>query len=159
MYYTYIYPSFIGDICIVADESSLLSVSFCDDIVVEDYETLPDSSVVVSTVIQLNGYFAGRLKTFDLPLSNVGHGFIKDVWQQLVKIPYGTMETYGEIAEHLGHKGAARAVGSACRKNPFAIIVPCHRVASVSKGAMSGYAGGIDKKISLLEFEKMNIGS
>lgn len=159
MYYTYIYPSFIGDICIVADESVLLSISFCDDIVVEDYETLPDSAVVVSAVAQLNGYFAGRLKTFDLPLADVCHGFVRDVWGQLVKIPYGTMTTYGVIAERLGRKGAARAVGSACRKNPFAIIVPCHRVGSVSKGAMSGYAGGLDRKLMLLEFEKMNSGS
>lgn len=159
MYYTYIYPSFIGDICIVADESALLSVSFCDDMIVEDYETVPDSAVVVSAVAQLNGYFAGRLKAFDLPLANVGHGFVKDVWGQLVQIPYGTMTTYGVIAERLGRKGAARAVGSACRKNPFAIIVPCHRVGSVSKGAMSGYAGGLDRKVMLIEFEKMNSGS
>lgn len=159
MYHTYIYPSYIGDICIVADESALLSVSFCDEMVVDDYETIPDSAIVVSAVAQLDGYFAGRLRTFDLPLAMGHEGFVRDVWEQLVKIPYGSMSTYGEIAKRIGCKGAARAVGNACGKNPFAIIVPCHRVGSVSRGAMSGYAGGLDRKIALLDFEKMNLDS
>lgn len=156
MLYTYIYPSFVGDLCIVADDSHLLSISFANDYMSDDGEPVPDSPLMIEAVSQLNGYFAGRLKTFDLPLEFSASKFDVDVWKDLQRIPYGEVRTYGEIADDIKRKGAARAVGTACRMNPFAVVVPCHRVVSVSKGAMSGYAGGMDRKIALLEFERSN---
>lgn len=157
MYYTYVYPSFIGDICLVADDNYLLSASFCVDMISDDYEPIPDSAVLKVTAEQLDGYFAGRLKYFDLPLSFDATDFEIKVWKELLSVPYGHMTTYGAIAGHLGKKGAARAVGTACARNPFVIIVPCHRVGSVSKGALSGYAGGIARKLALLDFERDNM--
>lgn len=157
MYYTYVYPSFIGDICLVADDDRLLSAYFCGEMMSDDYENVPDSEVLKSAVRQLDGYFSGELKKFDLPLLMEATDFELEVWKELTAIPYGKMVTYGEIAANIRRKGASRAVGTACRKNPFAIIVPCHRVGSVARGALSGYAGGIDIKLALLEFEKRNI--
>ena len=168
MCYVYVYPSFVGDLCLVADETSLLSVSYADGLVLDLSGTLPDSAVIRETVGQLDAYFAGRLKQFELPLDMAEDGFTAEVWRELMEIPYGAVRTYGDIAARMGHPGAARAVGSghpgaaravgsACRKNPFAIIVPCHRAVSVARGAYSGYAGGVDKKIMLLDFEKAHV--
>lgn len=157
MCYAYVYPSFVGDLCLVADETALLSVSYADGLVLDFSGTLPDSAVIRETARQLDAYFAGRLKRFELPLGIAGDGFTADVWRELMEIPYGAVRTYGDIAARMGHPGAARAVGSACRKNPFAIIVPCHRAVSVARGAYSGYAGGVDKKIMLLDFEKAHV--
>lgn len=156
MCYTYVYPSFVGDLCMVADESSLLSVTFNDGLVLDWNEDLPDSSVIREAVRQMNAYFAGTLRCFDLPLRFSSTKFTVDVWRALQEIPYGTVCTYGEIASRVSSGNASRAVGSACRRNPFAVIVPCHRVVSVAKGAGSGYAGGLDKKFKLLDFEKSN---
>lgn len=157
MCYAYVYPSFVGDLCLVADETALLSVSYADGLVLDLSGTLPDSAVIRETVGQLDAYFAGRLKQFELPLDMAEDGFTAEVWRELMNIPYGAVRTYGDIAARMGHPGAARAVGSACRKNPFAIIVPCHRAVSVARGAYSGYAGGVDKKIMLLDFEKAHV--
>lgn len=154
MYYTYIYPSFLGDICLVADDKNLLSAFFCSEMMADNYELVPDSAVLQTAVSQLNGYFAGRLTSFDLPLLLKATDFEKKVWGELKIIPYGKIVTYGYIAERIGNKRSARAVGTACGKNPFAIIIPCHRVGSKTKGALSGYAAGIDKKLSLIKFEK-----
>lgn len=156
MCHAYVYPSLVGDLCIVADESSLLSVSYADGLVLDFSEAMPGSAVIRETAAQLDAYFAGRLKRFDLPLDMGVDGFTSDVWRELQSIPYGEVRTYGRIAAGIGHPRAARAVGSACRKNPFAIIVPCHRAVSVAKGAYSGYAGGVDRKMMLLDFERLH---
>ncbi|HEY9374533.1 methylated-DNA--[protein]-cysteine S-methyltransferase, partial [Streptomyces sp.] len=104
------------------------------------------------TMRQLDAYFAGELKEFDLPLHLVGTEFQLRVWESLRAIPYGETRTYGELAEALGNPGASRAVGLANGKNPVSIVVPCHRVIGAS-GSLTGYGGGLDRKKRLLAFE------
>ncbi|MFD7788735.1 methylated-DNA--[protein]-cysteine S-methyltransferase [Streptomyces nojiriensis] len=101
---------------------------------------------------QLTAYFAGELTAFDLPLRLEGTDFQRSVWDQLVRIPYGETWSYGELAAKLGKPSASRAVGLANGKNPVGIIVPCHRVIGAS-GRMTGYGGGLDRKVRLLAFE------
>ncbi|MET9602036.1 methylated-DNA--[protein]-cysteine S-methyltransferase [Streptomyces sp. NPDC085639] len=103
-------------------------------------------------VRQLAAYFAGELTAFDLPLRLEGTDFQRSVWEQLVRIPYGQTWSYGELAARLGRPSASRAVGLANGKNPVGIIVPCHRVIGAS-GGMTGYGGGVDRKVRLLAFE------
>ncbi len=104
---------------------------------------------------QLDEYFAGKRKTFDLRLNPKGTPFQKKVWAALCEIPYGKTASYKEIAQAVGNPDAARAVGMACNKNPIAIVIPCHRVVG-SNGALTGYASGLDRKKQLLEFEQSN---
>ena len=102
---------------------------------------------------QLREYFAGERTTFDVPLSPSGGGaFEREVWAELLNIPYGTTASYGEVARRLGQPTAARAVGAANGRNPIAIIVPCHRVIG-SNGSLIGYGGGLDTKRALLDLE------
>jgi methylated-DNA-[protein]-cysteine S-methyltransferase len=102
---------------------------------------------------QLKEYFAGRRTTFELPLNLVGTPFQQRVWTALLDIPYGETVSYGELAGELGQPTASRAVGLANGKNPVGIIVPCHRVVG-SKGDLTGYGGGLERKRYLLEFER-----
>ncbi|MFE7181610.1 methylated-DNA--[protein]-cysteine S-methyltransferase [Streptomyces erythrochromogenes] len=103
-------------------------------------------------VRQLAAYFAGELTDFDLPLRLEGTEFQRSVWEQLARIPYGETWSYGELAAKLGKPNASRAVGLANGKNPVGIIVPCHRVIGAS-GSMTGYGGGVERKVRLLAFE------
>ena len=101
---------------------------------------------------QLREYFAGERTAFDLDLRPAGSAFEQRVWDELLRIPYGETASYAEIAERIGHPGAARAVGRANARNPIAIVIPCHRVIG-SNGSLTGYAGGIDSKRSRLALE------
>ena len=105
---------------------------------------------------ELEEYFKGKRKTFDLPVQPKGTAFEKDVWSVLEKIPYGHLMTYGEIAKEIGRPKASRAVGNACGKNPVCVIIPCHRVVG-SNGSLTGYAGGIGRKVKLLEHEGVDM--
>jgi len=103
---------------------------------------------------QLEAYLARRLRTFDLPIGPVGSAFQQRVWAALVGIPYGRTATYGDVALRLGLPvGAARAVGLANGQNPISIVVPCHRVVGAA-GALTGYAGGLERKRTLLDLER-----
>lgn len=102
---------------------------------------------------QLLEYFRGERKIFDLPLAPEGTVFQKKVWQALKEIPYGQTRSYGEIARQVGCPKGFRAVGMANHRNPLPILIPCHRVVG-SKGALTGYAGGVELKGQLLELEK-----
>jgi len=104
------------------------------------------------TARQLRAYFAGEIDEFALPLDLQGTAFQRDVWQQLLRIEAGATTSYGAIARTLGVPAASRAVGSAVGRNPVSIIVPCHRVVG-SSGSLTGYAGGLDRKTSLLRIE------
>jgi O-6-methylguanine DNA methyltransferase len=101
---------------------------------------------------QLKEYFAGQRVAFDLPLNMAGTPFQQRVWETLRSIPFGETVTYGQLAAELGQPTASRAVGLANGKNPVSIIVPCHRVVG-SKGDLTGYGGGIERKRYLLDFE------
>jgi methylated-DNA-[protein]-cysteine S-methyltransferase len=104
---------------------------------------------------QLGEYFAGERTEFDLPLAPVGTPFQEEVWSALREIPYGQTASYGELAERIGRASASRAVGMANGRNPISIVVPCHRVIGAS-GALTGYAGGVERKRFLLELERGN---
>ncbi len=103
-------------------------------------------------VDQLEAYFDGRRREFDLDLHLAGTDFQRRVWAALRTIPYGQTRTYGEIARQIGSPGASRAVGLANGRNPIGIIVPCHRVIGAA-GDMTGYGGGVDRKRFLLDLE------
>jgi methylated-DNA-[protein]-cysteine S-methyltransferase len=103
---------------------------------------------------QLGEYFAGERTEFDLPLASEGSEFQKKVWSELQRIPYGETASYGDIARRLGYEpGISRAVGAANGANPIPIVVPCHRVIGAN-GSLTGYAGGLERKRTLLELEQ-----
>lgn len=102
---------------------------------------------------QICEYCKGERKVFDLPLSLHGTRFQSQVWEIIRSIPYGQTMTYGKIAQQLGNKGKARAVGSAANANPLPLVIPCHRVIGAN-GALTGFAGGIELKKTLLNLEK-----
>ena len=102
---------------------------------------------------QLREYFAGSRTRFELPLDPSGTDFQRQVWRELLKIPFGETRSYVEIARRIGSPGAARAVGAANGRNPISIVAPCHRVVGAS-GALTGFAGGLDVKARLLALER-----
>ena len=106
---------------------------------------------------QLDAYFTGRLKTFDLPLYMNDTPFIMNVWRELQTIPYGVTISYGELARRVGAPKAVRAAGHANGKNPFIIVVPCHRVIG-AQGQLTGYRAGLERKVWLLDHELKIIG-
>lgn len=110
------------------------------------------AAVLESAQAQLEEYFAGTRRRFDLPLDPVGTDFQRDVWMLLRDIEFGDTTTYGRLAAQLGRPSASRAVGAAVGRNPLGLIVPCHRVIGGS-GALTGYAGGIQRKTWLLQHE------
>jgi methylated-DNA-[protein]-cysteine S-methyltransferase len=115
----------------------------------------PAGDLLAEAVAQLRGYFAGERTDFDLPLPALAHrgtGFERAVWAELSRIPYGEMRTYGEVAAATGDPGAARAVGTACHRNPLPIVVPCHRVVGAG-GKLVGFGAGLPRKRWLLEHE------
>lgn len=111
--------------------------------------------VLLETARQLNEYFAGQRRQFDLPLDFEGTAFQQKVWQALLSIPFGETRSYKQIAEQIGHAKAMRAVGAANGKNPISIIAPCHRVVGAN-GKLVGFAGGLENKSILLEIESSN---
>jgi len=104
---------------------------------------------------QLKAYFAGKLKTFDLPLAPQGTEFQQQVWLELLRIPYGATTSYGDIARRIGDVTASRAVGAANGQNPLAIVVPCHRLIGAN-GSLTGYGGGLSTKRFLLNLEQQH---
>ena len=117
-------------------------------------ERADDDPLLREAARQLRAYFDRELKEFDLPLRPEGTPFQLRVWEQLQRIGYGETTSYGEIARRLGmNNGASRAVGMANGRNPIAIVIPCHRVVG-SKGLLSGYAGGVERKQALLDLEQ-----
>lgn len=110
--------------------------------------------VLAECARQLTAYFARDLKVFDLPLAPQGTEFQQRVWKELLAIDYGETASYGQIAARLGHTNAAsRAVGLANGRNPIPIVIPCHRVIGAD-GSLTGYAGGMERKQTLLELEQ-----
>ena len=101
---------------------------------------------------QLAEYFAGARRSFELPLAPRGTAFQQRVWREIARIPFGETISYATLAERAGAPGAARAAGAATGRNPLSLIVPCHRVLG-GRGALTGYAGGLDRKSRLLALE------
>jgi methylated-DNA-[protein]-cysteine S-methyltransferase len=110
--------------------------------------------VLQQAASQLQAYLGGQLARFDLPLDlSSGTAFQQSVWQALLEIPANTTHSYGAVAQRVGRPAAVRAVGAAIGRNPLCIVVPCHRVVGAS-GALTGYAGGLDRKVALLRLEQ-----
>jgi methylated-DNA-[protein]-cysteine S-methyltransferase len=111
-----------------------------------------DDAALAHVVAQLDAYFAGERLGFDLAMDLRGTDFQQRVWASLCEIPYGETISYGELARWVGSPKASRAVGLANGRNPIAIIVPCHRVIGAD-GSLTGYGGGLERKVWLLEHE------
>lgn len=164
MIYTALYDSPLGKITMAADSYGLKGVwlenqKYFMKNLTDNTEINEDFSVLVDTKIWLNEYFSGKRDTdiSKLPLFPDGSNFRKEIWKILCTIPYGQVLSYKEIAQIysllMGIKRmSAQAVGNAVGHNPISIIIPCHRVVG-SKGNLTGYAGGLDKKIWLLKHE------
>ena len=111
-----------------------------------------DDSLLRQAAVQLERYFAGESTAFDLPLDLLGTPFQQSVWHALLAIPAGSTQTYGGVAKNVAAATAVRAVGGAVGCNPISVIVPCHRVVGAD-GSLTGYAGGVDRKLALLKLE------
>ncbi|GGO92330.1 methylated-DNA--[protein]-cysteine S-methyltransferase [Wenjunlia tyrosinilytica] len=151
-------PSPLGELLLAGEESdgafALASVTVPDQrrgaVVLPHWRR--DPVPFKEALSQLEAYFAGELKQFDLPLAPVGTPFRRRVWQALDEVPYGSTTTYRRLSEAAGSPGAVRAVGGAVGANPLLVIRACHRVIG-SDGTLTGYAGGLDRKRSLLTIE------
>ena len=151
-------PSPIGDLRIIERDAQISAIEFSPFRPPADGRPLGAEDgahpVLVEAVRQLRAYFAGDLTEFDVPLAPRGTDFQQRVWTQLSTIGYGQTASYGEIAGRLGMTNAAsRAVGLANGRNPIPIVIPCHRVIGAN-GTLTGYAGGIQRKQTLLELEQ-----
>ena len=155
------YDSPLGGILLAADESGLTGLwfdgqkYFARDLPAERVEQ--NTPVLSEAKRWLDIYFAGQEPDFTPPLHPIGSGFRQAVWNILLQIPYGRTTTYGEIARQLAAKQglarmSAQAIGGAVGHNEISIIIPCHRVVGTN-GSLTGYAGGIDRKVKLLELE------
>ena len=137
----------IGTVEVTASETGLRSVYF-----VEQTQPKMPNRITNQTVEQLTQYFENGRRDFDLTLEPIGTDFQRSVWAQLQNIRYGQIQSYKLIAEKISNPKAVRAVGAANGQNPISIIIPCHRVIA-SNGQLSGYAGGIERKVWLLQHE------
>jgi len=152
----------VGEMFAVIDEDGAVRrLQFCRgrnreeiaaDLEADGVDVTAEGEADESVRRQLEEYFGGGRREFELALKPAGTDFERSVWAELVKIPYGQTLSYGEIAARLGRPGASRAVGRANGANPIAIVVPCHRVIGAD-GSLTGYAGGIDIKERLLRLE------
>lgn len=140
-------PSPIGSLTLTEENGKITGLRFGGS------DAVNDASPILDAVEQqLREYFAGTRRRFDLPLAPKGTPFQRAVWDALCAIPYGETRTYAQIAEAVGNPKACRAVGMANNRNPIAILIPCHRVIGAN-GSLTGYAGGLDAKKTLLALE------
>ncbi len=146
-----VYNTKIGKLKIEYENDVLTGIAYTEN----EKEQGIRSELSDKTVLQLEEYFDGRRKEFDIPIKLRGTEFQKKVWNELLKIPYGATVSYKDIAIKIGNPKACRAVGMANHNNPILIIVPCHRVINENK-KLGGYALGLDLKRKLLELEKEN---
>jgi methylated-DNA-[protein]-cysteine S-methyltransferase len=149
----------IGTLVLIADDDGLTRIIFANqnlaDVGLNDVD-VPEADadpVLDTTATQLEEYFAGDRRTFDVPLHLIGTDFQRAAWLALAAIPYGETTSYGRQAEAIGRPGAFRAVGSANGQNPLPIVLPCHRVVGAD-GSLTGFGGGIDVKQRLLDLER-----
>ena len=146
-----VYESPIGPLTLRGDPGRLTAIHFPGH-VAHLGEAARDPAAFAEPVRQLEEYFAGQRRAFDLPLALDGTAFERSVWNELLGIPYGETTSYGELARAIGRPDAARDVGGAVGRTPVPIVVPCHRVVG-SDGSLTGYGGGLDRKRALLDLE------
>lgn len=146
----------LGQLLVSADDGALTGLYFPHHWRMPTAERLGDEApdpLFDETAIQIAQYLSSDRQTFDLPIGLIGDDFQQNVWRLLEQIPYGATTTYGELAEQLGNKALAQTVGRAVGDNPISIVVPCHRVVGAN-GSLTGYAGGLQRKRTLLELEE-----
>jgi len=148
----------VGKLLLVADDEGLLETAFAEgrSAPVIDPAWGSAGAALHEPVRQLQAFFAGELRDFDLPLKPRGTAFQQRVWELLREIPFGETISYGELARRVGNPAASRAVGLANGSNPIAIVIPCHRVIG-SNGKLTGYGGGLENKRWLLDFERSQL--
>lgn len=146
----------VGKLTLVANEQSLIRILWEDEaasyIQTSQAQRSKNNSILQETEKQLLEYLDLKRKTFKLPLAFIGTEFQKKVWLGLSQIPFGETRSYSDLALQVGFPRAFRAVGTANGKNPIPIIIPCHRVIGTN-GTLRGFAGGMERKIFLLELE------
>lgn len=158
MLYYDILPSPIGNLLLVANNTELKQILFEDENQLEKIKDdwVKDPSKLKPVADQLVAYFNKELTTFDVKLSPDGTAFQKQIWTQLLEIPYGETCSYLDIALRINKPSACRAIGMANSKNPIPIIIPCHRVIG-KNGKLTGYAGGLKNKAKLLQIENIDL--
>jgi methylated-DNA-[protein]-cysteine S-methyltransferase len=156
MYYCYLNTP-IGELLLAGEDEALSMIGFPKGSMRRDPEPdwIYNEKPLAKARQQLEEYFAGARKDFDLPLNLNGTEFQVNVLKALLQIPYGETVSYGEIAKRIGKPRAVRAVGAANGRNPIPIVVPCHRVIG-SSGDLTGFGGGLDTKEALLRLEAEN---
>lgn len=167
MYYGIDYKSPIGEIFLASDEENIIGLwigqqKYIDDTMPKEIQINNKIPILSEGKAWLDDYFAGKKPDlYRLPLAPIGGEFRQEVWRILLEIPYGGLTTYGEIAKEIARRMgkermSAQAVGGAVGHNPISIIIPCHRVVGSNK-SLTGYAGGLDIKIKLLEHEGVDM--
>jgi methylated-DNA-[protein]-cysteine S-methyltransferase len=150
----------VGRLKLVASDKGVLAILWQNErpnrVPLAESQENASHPILLETERQLNEYFAGKRRSFSLPLDMQGTVFQKSVWEALLGIPFGETRSYGQLAKQLGNPNAMRAVGAANGRNPISIVVPCHRVIG-SSGELTGFAGGLETKAHLLELEQGKI--
>jgi methylated-DNA-[protein]-cysteine S-methyltransferase len=151
-----VWSSPVGELTLVVDEQGVLAGIYLPGqrhLPSEEFLGDRDDTIAGEAVRQLTEYFAGQRQRFTIELADRGTAFQQQVWAALREIGYGATRTYGELAAELGRPSAARAVGAATGRNPWSIVVPCHRLVA-RDGSLHGYAGGLAAKEFLLHHEQ-----
>jgi methylated-DNA-[protein]-cysteine S-methyltransferase len=151
----------VGELLIAATERGLARIHFGPDGQEEELARLFGVRVLRSPIDdvrrELDEYFDGKRHDFDLPIDLRVAAFYEEVLRELARVPYGSTTTYGALAAKVGRPTAARAVGTVMNRNPIPIVLPCHRVLGAN-GSLTGYAGGLDRKLQLLRLEGAILG-
>jgi methylated-DNA-[protein]-cysteine S-methyltransferase len=156
-----IFDSPVGELLVAETERGLCRIAYFPDGVDEELARTFGASILRTPLDhvrrELEEYFEGRRREFDLPLDVRVAPFYAEVLRELAQVPYGLTTTYGALAAKVGHPRAARAVGTVMNRNPIPIVLPCHRVIGAN-GSLTGYGGGLDVKRQLLELEGVLLG-
>lgn len=152
MKHVWVYDMDLGRMAI-AEENGKITNLFLPGEYIPPEMRMEETETLKKAAGQLMEYQQGKRTVFDVPLAPEGTAFQKQVWEALLKIPYGETSSYGKLARDIGKPGAARAVGMANNRNPIPVIIPCHRVIGAD-GSLTGYGGGLPMKKKLLALEK-----
>ena len=155
VYYDYL-PTSLGAMLLASDGDALLGTWFegqrYEPTRKSSWEHRRDVPALLRASVELGEYFAGTRTEFTLPLAPAGTAFQREIWNAIAAIPYGETAAYRDLASRIGRPASIRAAGAATGRNPLSIIVPCHRVVGAD-GALTGYAGGLERKRALLALE------
>jgi len=149
----YFYDTMIGQLGIEEHENKISAIYFENEQKQNIEQKTVETKIIKETAKQIKAYFKGELKKFTVDFSLNGTEFMRRVWLELIKIPYGQTASYGEIAKRVGCEKGYRAVGLANNRNPIPIIIPCHRVIGAN-GSLTGFRSGLHIKQQLLDLEK-----